>query len=71
LEQELKAAREEICKLKVGNISSNFIEEDIIASWKKPNNSKSRCCRFSANDASQVKLNNKFSVLATDTLEFA
>jgi hypothetical protein len=28
LEKELKAAREEICKLKAGNISSNFVEQD-------------------------------------------
>jgi hypothetical protein len=27
LEQKLKAAREEICKLKAGNISSSFREE--------------------------------------------
>jgi cell division protein FtsB len=35
LEQELKIAREEICKLKAGNICSNYIEESA-GSWKKP-----------------------------------
>jgi hypothetical protein len=70
-EQELKAAREEINKLKAGNISSSFIEQDTSGHWKKPKNSKSRCYRFSANDVSNVKLSNKFSVLATDTLEAA
>jgi hypothetical protein len=71
LEQELKAAREEICKLKAGNISSSFIEQDISGHWKKSINSKSRCCRFSANDVSKIKPNNKFSVLTTETLEVA
>jgi uncharacterized coiled-coil DUF342 family protein len=28
LEKELKAAREEICKLRAGNVSSNFMEQD-------------------------------------------
>jgi hypothetical protein len=28
LEKELKAAREKICKLRAGNVSSNFMEED-------------------------------------------
>jgi hypothetical protein len=28
LEKELKAAREEICKLKAGNVSSNFMEQN-------------------------------------------
>jgi hypothetical protein len=68
LEQELKSAREEICKLKAGNVSSCFME-DISGHWRKPKNSKSRCCRFSANDVSEVKLNNKFTLLATDTLK--
>jgi hypothetical protein len=27
------------------------------------------CCRFSANDAPQVQVNNRFSVLETDTLD--
>jgi hypothetical protein len=35
----------------------------------EPKNSKSRCCRFSADDAPQVQLNNRFSVLGTDTLD--
>jgi hypothetical protein len=34
LEQELKAATEEICKPKAGNISSSFIEQDISGHWK-------------------------------------
>jgi hypothetical protein len=70
-EQVLKAAREEIYKLKAGNISSSFIEQDISGHWEKPKNSKSRCRRFSANDISKVKLSNKFSVLATGSLEAA
>jgi hypothetical protein len=61
LEQELKAAREEICKPKAGNISSSFTEQDILGHWKKPKNSKSRCRRFSANDVSKIELSNKFS----------
>jgi hypothetical protein len=28
LEREKKAAREEICKLKAGSVSSNFMEQD-------------------------------------------
>jgi hypothetical protein len=28
LEKELKAAREVICKLNVGNVSTNFMEQD-------------------------------------------
>jgi hypothetical protein len=64
LEEELKAAREEICQLQAGNISSSFIEEDISGHWKEPKNSKSKCRRISANDVSQVKLSNKFGVLA-------
>lgn len=71
LEQELEAAREEICKLKAGNISNSFLERDIFGHWKKPKNSKSRCRRFSANDVCKIKQNNKIGVLATDTLEVA
>jgi hypothetical protein len=35
LEKELKAAREEICKLKARNVSSNFMEQDNSGNWKK------------------------------------
>jgi predicted RNase H-like nuclease (RuvC/YqgF family) len=35
LEKELKEAREEICKLKSGNVSSNFMEQDNSGNWKK------------------------------------
>jgi hypothetical protein len=52
LEKELKAAREEICKLKAGNVSSNFMEQDNSRNWEKTKNSNSRSHRFSANDAS-------------------
>jgi hypothetical protein len=37
LEKELKAAREEICKLKAGNVGSNFMEQDNSGNWKKQN----------------------------------
>jgi hypothetical protein len=37
LEHELKAAREDICKLKAGNVSSNFKEQDNSGNWKKQN----------------------------------
>jgi hypothetical protein len=45
---------EEICKLKAGNVISNFMEEDNSGKWKKPKKSNSRSHRFSANDACQV-----------------
>jgi hypothetical protein len=68
LEQELKAAREEISRLKAGNVSSGSREQGKLETWIKPKNSKSRCRGFSANDAPQVHLNNRFIVLETDTL---
>jgi hypothetical protein len=54
LKRELKAAREEICKLKTGNVSSNFMQQESSGNWEKPKHSKSRFQRFSANDAGQV-----------------
>jgi hypothetical protein len=67
LAKELKAAREEICKLKAGNVNSNFLEQENSGNWG--GNSNSRAHKFSANDAGQIQLNNKFSTLATDTRE--
>ena len=71
LEHELKIAKEEIRKLKAGNVSSSnsssIKEKTNLESWNKPKNSKSRYRRFSADDA-EVKLSNRFSVLETDSL---
>jgi hypothetical protein len=69
LERELKAAREEICKLKTGNLSSNFMQQENSGIWEKPKHSKSGFHTFSANDAGQVQLSSKFSIMATDALE--
>jgi hypothetical protein len=69
LEQELKSAREEIFKLKAVNGSINFREQETLSTLCKSKNSRSTFCRFSAADASEVKLRNRFSVLETDTLE--
>jgi hypothetical protein len=44
------------------------MEQDNSGNWKKQKNSNSRSRRFSANDANQVQLNNKFSILAKDAL---
>jgi hypothetical protein len=69
LEQELKAAREEINFLKAGNSSSKIKDQDIsddLCNWTKPKNSKSRSRRFSTDDASHVQLSNRFSVLEGD-----
>jgi hypothetical protein len=69
LEQELKAAKEEIHFLKAGN-SSNKIKDqnnsNDLCNWTKPKNSKSRSCRFSADNVSHVQLSNRFSVLEVD-----
>jgi hypothetical protein len=65
----IKAAREEICKLKTRNVSSNFMQQENSGNWEKPKHSKTRFQRFSANDAGQVQLSNKFSILATDALQ--
>jgi hypothetical protein len=60
LEKELNAAREETCKVKAGNVSSNFMEQDYPGNWGKKNKqqtnkkSNSRSHRFSANDACEV-----------------
>jgi hypothetical protein len=59
LEKELKAAREEICKPKTGNVSSSFMQQENSGNWEKPKLYKSRFWRFSANDAGQVQLSNK------------
>jgi hypothetical protein len=67
LEQELEAAREEISRLRAGNVNSSIREQRNLETWIKPKNSKSTCCRFSADDAPQVRLNNRFNVLETNT----
>jgi hypothetical protein len=54
LEKELKAAREEISRLKVVNVSSSVRKQRNSNNWITPKNSKSRCCRFSADDAPLV-----------------
>jgi hypothetical protein len=69
LEQELKAAREEISRLKAVNVSSSVRKQRTSNNWITPKNSKSRCCRFSADDAPLVQLSNRSSVLGTDTLD--
>jgi hypothetical protein len=69
LEQELKAVREVITRVKAGNASSSIREQSNLEIWRKPKNSKSRCHRISADDAPQVQLNNGFSALETDTLD--
>jgi hypothetical protein len=56
LEQESKAAREEISKLKAVNGSSSTVEQPNLNDWTKQKNSKSRCSRFSADDAFRVQL---------------
>lgn len=68
LERELKAATEEIYKLKTGNVS-NFMKQNNSGIWEKPKYSKSRFQRFSANDAGEVQLSNRFSILVTDSVE--
>jgi hypothetical protein len=57
LEQELNAATKHISKLTAGSDSSNIWDNSKLQTWIKPKNSKSRCCRFSADDAPQVQLN--------------
>jgi predicted aminopeptidase len=69
LEQELKAARHEITKLKAVIGSSSIVEKIDVNDWIKPKNSKSSSHRFSAHDAFQLQLRNRFSMLKTDTLE--
>jgi hypothetical protein len=66
---ELKSVREEICILKAVNGNSNFVEQGNLNTWCKCKNSISGFCRFSAADASEVKLSNRFSILKTNTLE--
>jgi hypothetical protein len=67
LEQELKAVRHEITKLKAVIGSSNIAEQADLNDWIKPKNSKARGLRFSVDNASQLQLRN--SVPETDTLE--
>jgi hypothetical protein len=69
LERALKAAREEICKLKAVNVISNFMEQNNAGNWKKPKKFQLWVHRFTANDASQVQLKNKSCILSTDALE--
>jgi hypothetical protein len=66
LEHKLEMARQEIRTLKTISVSSTSWEKNS-ESWCKPKNSKSRCCRFSADDA-VVELSNRFSELETDTV---
>jgi hypothetical protein len=67
LEQELKAAREEINVLRTGSTSSKIKDQDNLSDfWIKPKISKSRTCRFSADDASHIQLTNRFSILKAD-----
>jgi hypothetical protein len=35
LEKELKAAKEEICKLEAGSVNNNFMEQDISGNWEE------------------------------------
>jgi hypothetical protein len=55
--------------LKAANGSTNYIEQETLSTRCKPKNSISRLHSFSAADASEVKLRERFSVLETDTLE--
>jgi hypothetical protein len=45
------------------------IEQKTLGTWSKPKYFRTIFHRFSAADASEVKLRNRFSVLETDTLE--
>jgi hypothetical protein len=56
--------KEEIRTLKTRNVSSSVREQNNSESWCRPKNSKSRCRRFSTDDA-VVELSNRFSVLKT------
>jgi hypothetical protein len=69
LEQELKATREEISRLKAVNNSSSVRKQRNVNNWIIPKNFKSRCHRFCADDVPLVQLSNRFSVLETDTLD--
>jgi hypothetical protein len=66
LEQELKAAREEIHFLNTRNNSSKIKGQDIqtnLSHWAKLKNSKSRSHRFSADGLLRVQLSSRLSVL--------
>jgi hypothetical protein len=66
LEQELKAARHEINKLKVVIGSSSIVQQADVNDWIKPKISKGRDCSFSAHDAPQLQLRSEISVLETN-----
>jgi hypothetical protein len=53
--------------LKTRNASSSIRDQNS-ENWCKPKNSKSKCRRFSADDA-VVELSNRFSVLKTDIMK--
>jgi hypothetical protein len=65
LEQELKAVRLEITKLKAVIGSSNIVKQAEVNDWIKPKNSKARGHTFSSHDPPQLQLRNRFSVLET------
>jgi hypothetical protein len=69
LKKELKKAREAISRLKAVNVSSSVKEQRNLKNWIILKTSKSRCCRFSADDVRLVRLSNRFSVLETGTLD--
>jgi hypothetical protein len=54
-----REASKEIRKLKAGNFCSRFMKQGNMKNWKPPKNSKSRHCRLSADDASQVQSGQK------------
>jgi hypothetical protein len=57
LEQELKAAREEINFLKIGNTSSKIKDQDNLSDfWIKPKNSKFRAPRFSVSYSAEQQI---------------
>jgi hypothetical protein len=58
LEQELKAARLEMTKLKDIIGSSSIVEHANLNDWIKPKKPKASSHRFSAHDASQLQLRN-------------
>jgi hypothetical protein len=60
-------ARDEVNLLKNRNMSNKIRDKDNANDiWLKPKNSKSRACRFSADDVSHVRQSNKFSILEVD-----
>jgi hypothetical protein len=63
----LKAARHEISKPKAVIGSSSIVELANLSDWIKPYKSGGR--RFPADDAPQLQLRNRFSVLEIDIME--